>query len=280
MTGITQIYGDAFTTLNLNGFILDENNIELTTEEESETNSSSTSTDSPNRSRADSENNVCTERLTHLEFFEKEMEWRKNCQKIFGKELTEQLYISVGSYKILGNIYLIDVIIRQKVFKAFKKSGAKKLYLSEKLDSKYQTETPGIVVEQETNKFYLCSSYGRSEIKYRKNLTKRIEKSFISEQKTVNVICKHVLFQIVISIAKKIFLSKRIDKKEDFVRLQAYLDKKWRRVKTNPFNKIDENCGEYYSPFKNISIFKYTDPPLFKDFQIKDIENRFRERRK
>lgn len=255
---------------------LQEEHLQLTQEEESGASSPSTTTTDPSRSRTESDNNIGE--LLASPFVEQEEESREKCIKVLSLELTEKLYPTTITYKRLEKIYKIDKIARQKFYQAVQKSGAKGLYLSTRLNPRYQTKTYLLTIEQETGRFFLDTPFGRRSIKSPKNVTKLFDNCCISEQETFRAAVR-----IAFYVLKSIFTPHRVDKIDPFVRLEDYITKKWHRVSIDPLNEIDERLGVHYNPVKNTSTCKvseYSNVPLFKDFQIQDIERELRYRQK
>lgn len=257
---------------------LHEDHLEITTEAGSGGSSPSTSTDASTRSRAESDSNIYIQESISSAFLEQEEESREKCTKVLTLELAEKLHPTTLTYTKLESIYKIDKVARQKFYQAVRRSGAKGLYLGTKLNPKYQTKTYLLTIEQDTGRFFLDTPFGRRSIKSPKNVIKLFDNCCISEQETIRA-----AIQIAFYVIKSIFTPHRVDKIDPFIRLEDYLNKKWHRVKIDPLNEIDERLGVHYNPVKNTSsskISEYTNAPLFKDFQIQDIERTLRYRQK
>lgn len=255
---------------------LEEDHLEIS-EEESGTSSPSNTTETSTRSRTESSHNVGIEDSIVSAFIEQEEESREKCTKVLSLPLAEKLYPTTITYKNLERIYKIDKVARQKFYQAVRKSGAKGLHLGSKLNPRYQTKTYLITIEEETRRFFLDTPFGRRNIKSAKNVATLFDKCCISEQETFRATVR-----IAFYVFKLIFTPYRIDQTDPYTRLEDYLDKKWHRVNIDPLNEIDERLGIHYNPKKNTSskVSEYSSSPLFKDFQIVDIERALRNRRK
>lgn len=277
MADITRTYGNT-RIIPMVRTPLEEDHLETTPEEGSGTSSPSSATDRSTRSRTESDNNIYIEESIASAFVEQEEESREKCTKVLSLELTEKLHPTTITYKKLERIYKIDKIARQKFYQAVRKSGAKGLHLGSKLNPRYQTKTYLITIEQDTRRFFLDTPFGRRSIKSPKNITKLFDNCCISEQETFRAAVR-----ITFYVFKLIFTPHRIDQTDPFTRLEDYLDKKWHRINIDPLNEIDERLGVHYNPIKNTStstISEYSNSPLFKDFQIEDIERKLRYRQK
>lgn len=271
MADITGTYGNA-RIIPIVQTPIEEDHLETTAEKGSGASSPSSATDRSTQSRTESDNNIYIEESIVSAFVEQEEEAREKCIKVLGLELTEKLHPTTITYKKLERIYKIDKIARQKFYQAVRKSGAQGLHLGSKLDPRYQTKTYLLTIEQDTRKFFLDSPFGRRSIKSPKNITKLFDNCCISEQETFRATVRVVFY-----LFKLIFPPYRIDQTDPFTRLEDYLEKKWHRINIDPLNEIDEHLGVHYNPMKNNSASKmseYSNSPLFRDFQIQDIEKK------
>lgn len=263
---------------NIRTIPMPEDNLDIVPQEGSEEGTSnSPSISSSNRSREEY-NSTHIGKFTFPEQIVEEQALKK-CIEIFTPKLSESLSLAVGSSIRLSKIYIMDRLARQMFYEIAQKSGADSLYLSTKLDPRYQVEDNFVItIEQESKLFFLDTPFGRRQIKNSKDRKDLLRSDIVNRccKSREETLCAVVL--AVIEIGKRIFTPNRVVKTNTYIKFEDYISKEWHRVPMDQLDEIDERLGVHYNP-KEEPIAYRRDPPLFKSFQINDIEKRLRSRR-